>query len=339
MDLSIIIPARCEEFLSKTIEDILEHIEADTEVIATLDGEWSDPPIPQHERVNVIYVPETIGQRAGQNIACRLARGKYVMKVDAHCAFDQGFDRKMIEFFKKHGDDITAVPVMRNLHVFDWKCFNCGKKWYQDAKPENCDQCFRGDKIRKKMLWQPRRGTRNASYCFNAEPRFMYFKEYQNSEAYKKTAKDGYNETMSLQGSCFMCTRENYWKKELCDETMGNWGNQGIEVACKTWLSGGRVLVNHETWYAHLFRTKADFGFPWPVSGRDQQKVKANVKSLFWDNKWPQMKYPISWLVEKFRPIIAKDSNNKMVEVWTDKDLKELKKQEDGHRIQNSRNS
>ena len=33
-DLSILIPARSEMFLSRTIEDILQHIEADTEVIA-----------------------------------------------------------------------------------------------------------------------------------------------------------------------------------------------------------------------------------------------------------------------------------------------------------------
>ena len=92
-DLSILIPARNEEFLSKTIEDILSNIEADTEVIAVLDGEWANPPIPQHPRVNVIYLPESIGQRAAGNLACRLSRAKYIMKVDAHCAFDKGFDK------------------------------------------------------------------------------------------------------------------------------------------------------------------------------------------------------------------------------------------------------
>jgi len=304
MELSIIIPARCEEFLAKTIEDILTHREADTEVIATLDGEWASPVIPQHERVNVIYVPESVGQRAAQNLAAKLAKGKYLMKVDAHCSFDQGFDRKMIEFMKEVGDDVTCVPVMRNLHAFDWKCYHCGKKWYQDAEPENCDQCFKGDKIKRKMLWEPRRGTHSTSYCFNAEPRFMYFQEYkQRPEYIKGKAEKGCTESMSLQGSCFMATRENYWKKELCDENLGNWGNQGIEVACKTWLSGGRVLVNHNTWYAHLFRTKTHFGFPWPVSGRDQKKVKENVKNLFWNNKWDKMIHPVSWLVERFMPI------------------------------------
>ena len=34
MDLSILIPARNEMFLRRTIEDILEHMEGDTEIIA-----------------------------------------------------------------------------------------------------------------------------------------------------------------------------------------------------------------------------------------------------------------------------------------------------------------
>ena len=105
-DLSILIPARNEMFLSRTIEDILANIEADTEVITVLDGVLADPPIPQHERVNVIYLSESIGQRAATNLACKLSNAKYVMKCDAHCSFDKGFDLKMIEAFKETGEKV-----------------------------------------------------------------------------------------------------------------------------------------------------------------------------------------------------------------------------------------
>jgi len=116
-----------------------------------------------------------------------------------------------------------------------------------------------------------------------------------------------------------MCTRKKYWELDLCDEGLGNWGNQGIEVACKTWLSGGRVLCNHRTWYAHMFRTQGgDFSFPYHQSGRDVQKTKENVKSLFWDNKWPKQVRPLSWLIEKFFPVPG----------WTEKDIKKLKEEE-----------
>ena len=39
-DLSVLIPARSEMFLRRTIEDILAHMEGDTEIIVVCDGNW-----------------------------------------------------------------------------------------------------------------------------------------------------------------------------------------------------------------------------------------------------------------------------------------------------------
>jgi glycosyltransferase involved in cell wall biosynthesis len=316
-DLSILIPARNEMFLARTIEDLLANIEADTEIIAVLDGAWADPAIPQHERVNVIYLPEAIGQRATTNLACKLAQGKYVAKVDAHCSFDKGFDRKMIEFFKEVGDDVVAVPIMRNLHAFDWKCYHCGWKKYQGPTPVKCEQCGKTDKIKRKMIWHGKERPQSTSYCFDSEPHFQYFEDWKHRPQYKKDkAEKGYTETMSFQGSFFMSTKEKYWKWEINDEKLGNWGNQGLELACATWLSGGRCLVNHKTWYAHMFRTQGgDFGFPWENKGRDTSKTKNNVKEKFWNFKHPTQIHPVSWLVEKFAPVPG----------WKEEDLKKIK--------------
>src|SRR5690349_15766938 len=114
-DLSILIPARNEDFLKRTIDDILANIEGRTEIVVVLDGALAEPGIPQHPLLTVVYHPVSIGQRASCNEAARLARGKYVMKVDAHCAFDKGFDVKMLAEMQ---DDWTMVPLMKNLHVF-----------------------------------------------------------------------------------------------------------------------------------------------------------------------------------------------------------------------------
>jgi ribosomal protein L37E len=306
-------------FLARTIEDILANIEADTEIIATLDGDWAKPPIPQHDRVNVIYVPEAIGQRAATNIACNLAKGKYVMKVDAHCSFDKGFDRIMLEGFKEVGDNITMVPIMRNLWAFDWKCYHCGKRTYQGPTPTKCVQCGKTDKIRRKMLWIGKHNPQSWSYCFDSEPHFQYFEEYKHRPGIRDAAKEtGFSETMSLQGSCFMATKEKYQELNLCDERLGSWGNQGIEVACRTWLSGGRVLVNHRTWYAHMFRTQGgDFSFPYPQSGKGVQKTKQRTWNTFL-NGWEKQIYPISWLVEKFWPVKG----------WSQEALNKLKEKE-----------
>ncbi|MFA4837762.1 MAG: glycosyltransferase [Dehalococcoidia bacterium] len=314
-DLSILIPARNEMFLARTIQDIFEHSEADTEVIAVLDGAWAEPPLPQHDRVNVIYVPESIGQRAATNMAAKLADGRYLMKVDAHCSFDQGFDRKMLEGFSQVSNETTMIPIMRNLWVFDWKCYSCGWKKYQGPTPKKCEQCG-GTNVKRKMMWVGKHNPQSWSYCFDAQPHFQYFEEYKHRPGIREVAKQsGLSETMSLQGSCFMVSREKYWELNLCDESLGSWGNQGIEVACKTWLSGGRVLINHNTWYAHMFRTQGgDFSFPYPQCGRAQQKTKANTWDQFFNNRWDKQIYPVSWLVKKFWPVFG----------WTDDDLVSL---------------
>ena len=308
-DLSILIPARNEEFLARTVEDIVAAIEADTEVIVVLDGEWANPPIPQHERVVVVYLPESIGQRAATNVAARLSKAKYLMKVDAHCSFDKGFDRKLIEDMQ---DDVTIVPTMLNLHAFNWVC-DCGIVRYQDTGKK----CSCGKDAKMVMVWEPRRGTRNYSYCFDSEPHFQYFRDF----SHRPEGQGELTETMSLQGSCFMVTREKYWELNLSDEAFGSWGSQGIEVAVKTWLSGGRVLCSHKTWYAHMFRTKSGvFGFPYSLSNRQVDNAKKMARELFFGGKWGQAKRPLSWLVEKFMPVPG----------WSQEALDNLKKTESG---------
>lgn len=301
MELSILIPARNEMFLNRTIEDLLEHTEAKTEILVGLDGYWPEVGIPDHPKVKIFHVTEPIGQRAMTNQLARLSKAKYVAKVDAHCAFDQGFDRKMLEFFKEVGNDVVAVPIMRNLHAFDWVCPEGHRRYQGPSGP--CTEC--GKETVKDVVWISKTNPQSTSYCFDSEPHFQYFKEYTKRPEYKKSlAEHGYTESMSLQGSFFMASRHRYWKWELNDERMGNWGNQGIELACAAWLSGGRVLVNHKTWYAHMFRTQGgDFSFPWENRGRDTDKTKQNVKEKFWNMKHPRQIHPVDWLIEKFAPV------------------------------------
>jgi glycosyltransferase involved in cell wall biosynthesis len=303
--LSVLIPSRNEVWLARTIQDLLEHSESDFEIIAALDGQWAEPPIQDHERVTLLYFPQSIGQRAATNQACRIARGEYVVKVDAHCAFEQGWDKKMLAVMQP---DWTMVPTMRNLHIFDWVCENGHRRYQGPSGP--CAAC--GKPTVKDVVWIPKRNPQSRCYCFDPEPHFQYFRSFNE----RPEGHGDLTETMSLQGSFFMLSREKYWELDICNEDFGSWGSQGIEVAVKTWLSGGRVVVNQKTWYAHCFRTQGgDFGFPYDLSGRQVERAKKHAKKLFFENKWPLAKRPISWLVEKFWPIPG----------WKESDLEKLK--------------
>jgi glycosyltransferase involved in cell wall biosynthesis len=303
-DLSILIPARNEQFLSKTVEDILWNSRGKTEVIVVLDGAPALPPLEPNERVTVSYHSNSIGQRAACNEAANMAKGKYIMKVDAHCAFDVGFDVKMMEVMQ---DDWTMAPMMKNLHAFDWVCPGGHRRYQGPSGP--CKEC--GGETVQDIVWISKDSPKSTSYCFDSEPHFQYFREFSK----RPEGIGDITESMSLQGSCFMMTKERYFALGVCDEAFGSWGSQGIEVSVKTWLSGGKVMVNHKTWYAHLFRTQgADFGFPYPQSGNQISHAKNMVRQLFFDNKWPQQKYPLSWLLERFWPVPG----------WKEEDLKKL---------------
>lgn len=289
-DLSILIPARNEEFLARTVQDILENIEMDTEVLVGLDGAPANPPIAEHPRVRVIYESVSIGQRAMTNKLCKMSDAKYIMKADAHCAFDKGFDRKMIE---KMEPDITMIPVMRNLHAFDWVCPDGHRRYQGPSGP--CVTC--GKPTVKDVVWIAKSNPQSICYRFDENMHFQYWNEYSRHN------KADLTETLSIQGSCFMLTRDKYWELDISSEQFKSWGQQGVEVACKTWLSGGRVLVNRKTWYAHMFRTQGgDFGFPYPLSGREVIDNRELSKELFARNKWPGAKKSFEWLIKKFNP-------------------------------------
>jgi hypothetical protein len=295
-DLSVLIPARNEMFLDRTVQDLLEHIEGDTEIIVVFDGPAPDRPVPFtfEPRVGIIALAESIGQRAATNLAARASSAKYLMKVDAHCAFDQGFDVKLMADMQ---DDWTMVPIMRNLHIFDWVCPNGHRRYQSPSGP--CKEC--GAPTTMDIVWRAKTNPQSKAYCFDAEPHFQYFREYSKRPAVRGQEL---TESMSLQGSCWLLTRERYWALNICDEAFGSWGSQGIEVACKTWLSGGKVMVSHKTWYAHCFRTQgADFGFPYPISGQQVEQAKSRARELFFDNTWPQQVRPLSWLLERFWPV------------------------------------
>jgi len=121
-----------------------------------------------------------------------------------------------------------------------------------------------------------------------------------------------------------MLTRDKYWELNVCDEKAGSWGHQGSEVALKTWLSGGRVIVNRKTWYAHMFRTQGgDFGFPWPARESEIEKARQHFRNIFLEDKWPLAVRKLEWLTDKFDAPEWRDVNTptKGIIYYTDNQL------------------
>lgn len=120
--LSILIPSRNEPYLQKTVEDILEHSEADTDIYVGYDGYQELANVTKlSPKVHYVYSTQVMGQRAMTNMLAGNARlfsqADYLMKIDAHCSFSQGFDRIMLEDV---GNDLLNIDL-RELDVEKWQ--------------------------------------------------------------------------------------------------------------------------------------------------------------------------------------------------------------------------
>jgi glycosyltransferase involved in cell wall biosynthesis len=278
--LSVIIPARNEQFLQKTIESVLSAAVEPIEVIAVLDGYWPEQEyvVKDHPSVNVLHFSSPIGQRAAINRGCKVATGKYMMKLDAHCNVAKGFDKILKEDCKY---EWTMVPRMYNLDVETWL----------PKKHKRTDYMY------------------ISSPDFEKPLRAMYYGNYGGIKTAKPSVpKDVViDETMCCMGPGWFMHMDRFWELGGCDEGHGGWGQQGVEVSLKAWLSGGALMVNKKTWFAHFFRGGGvpdgfKSGFPYKISGKDVDKARKYSQDLWLNNKWEKQTRPISWLVEKFDP-------------------------------------
>jgi len=263
--LSVIIPARNEVYLERTIRSVLDAAEGDIEVIAILDGYIPDPQIDMKDnRVIFVHYPESIGQRQAINEGARRAKGEYIMKLDAHCNVDKGFDVKLAQDCEY---EWTVIPRMYNLNH---------------------------------ETWEPKLHKRTDYMYIGCDEGRMLRAEYYNGKQPKNDKV--IDDIMCCMGPCFFMHKDRFWELGGMDEEHGGWGQMGVELACKAWLSGGELKVNKNTWFAHWFRGGGGPGFPYPISGRDQEKARKYSRDLWMNDKWPMQRRGFQWLIDKFNP-------------------------------------
>ena len=228
--ITVIIPARNEEYLQRTISNVLENAEGEIEIIAVCDGYWPKESVKDHPYVNVIHHSEAIGQRHSINEGAKIARGKIIGKLDAHCAVGKGFN-VIIERDCEY--DMTMIPEMYNLDPETWKA-----KYIDDYK-----EAVRMGKVNPYMYIGMVDGNLRAQYYSGNKRKF--FLE-------KKDIK--IDETMCCMGPGWFMHKDRFWELGGCDENHGHWGQMGVELGCKAWLSGGRMVVNKNTWPDQLMQ-------------------------------------------------------------------------------------
>lgn len=101
--------------------------------------------------------------------------------------------------------------------------------------------------------WEPRHYPKMSEYAFDTDLVMQHLPE---------TSSELVVDTMCLQGSAWLVSKENYLKWNLGETELGSWGMQGTELGIKAYLNGGQCKTTKKCFYAHLFREKeADFPY------------------------------------------------------------------------------
>ena len=122
------------------------------------------------------------------------------------------------------------------------------------------------------------------------------------------------DENMICQGSCMFMPME-YFKRliyPLDESSYGYYIGEQFEIMMKVWLSGGKCIVNKNTWYAHLWKGNQYKEYYLKTCGvnlpkRDTHKGREDgikYQTEYWlKDKWPGRIHGFEWLVDKFSPV------------------------------------
>lgn len=265
--VSVIIPSRQERFLNNTINDVLSNATGETEVFVILDAyDLPENEVIEDRRVVYIRLPadgDKMQKRIGINRAVSMARGKYVMSLDAHCMVGRGFDEILA---KDCEENWIVVPRRYKLEPLTWTT-------HKEFAPVDYEY----------WLWQ--------------QYKIGILKPYRWDRPGREHIM--IDDTLTMQGSCWFMHKSYFQKMGFMRvEGYTGWGQEDVELCMETWVNGGRVVVNKNTWYAHLFKG-LKFGRMYRPNNRQHQRSREYAF-----NYWCiQRKDDFIKVIKKFMPL------------------------------------
>ena len=283
--VSIIIPSYKEPYLWETLNDILKKAEGDFEVLVNIDGidkRW--PKLIYDRRITYFHNDKPLGMRGGINKCIKASKGKYLIKVDAHCLFAPGFDVQLQKDIEK---DWCVIPRRYALNADGWKIEERSpfKDYHYIHYP--CKSNHTVGTAMFPQVWEER------------------------TEERKDNSKYIIDDTMAFQGSFWFVDKKYFMGRVgyLQKEGYSTFAGEQLEIGLKYWLGGGKVKVNKKTWYAHLFKNRKYYD---QVVGFNARKYKKELRyRAGWNwltkhwlrNEEPNMIHKFDWLIEKFWPV------------------------------------
>jgi GT2 family glycosyltransferase len=222
--LSVVIPSYRDPLLHKTIDSLLEAsgLGPELEILAVLDGYWSDTPVKTDPRVRVVHLGKNRGMRGAINAGVLVSRGEFIMRTDEHAMFSPGYDCILTETCEPNW---IVTPRRFCLDPVKWEVM-------KDIPPV--------DYMKLKIVGAGS-GQKFSGVEWRRPDRDTYFLD----------------ETPAMQGSCWLMPRA-WWDSvigELQTDGYGPLTQDSHEMTFKTWQASGKLMVNKLAWHAHKHRS------------------------------------------------------------------------------------
>lgn len=279
--VSVLIPCRFgtdnNEYLTRTIKDLYTTAAGEIEVIVVLDGPCKGYKSLRYKGLTTLRNKTVKGRRYSTNKAAAAATGKYIMKIDAHCTIGEGWDEILAA---DCADNWIVIP---RRYWFDAPTWSITDKKYVDAM-SYIYPFYRP--------YKPRLAARPD-------------RERQERDKDKMLVED-----MGFQGSAWFMTKE-HWERigEMDEYGYGTFYGEPEEIGLKTQLgpSGGKVMRNKNTWYAHWGKPPAHWRANPDEAGRvtDYEFYRGQLYTFdyWWNNRWNGQVRNFDWLIERFWPL------------------------------------
>ena len=290
--VSVVIPACNEKFLQATIDSLLSGAAGEIEIYAVLDGgplQYLKP----DPRVTVVRHETSVGMRETVNRLAPTLSGEFLMKCDAHCLFAPGWDAAL----KADCDgDWVAVPTRHSIDGATFSMVPRDYNYHYLTFPYA--ESMYGYGLHGKTFAIGRRGKDGLT---------------DNARINRIRSPFRIDDLMSFQGSCWFTPVKNFLRLGPLDQRHYNFYAESIEVGMRQWMSGGRVVINKKTWYAHYHKGKNDLhtvdgrvGRGFWLSLQGKRESEAYGTDYWMHDRMPGATRTFAWFIDHFHWLLER---------------------------------
>lgn len=256
---SVIIPARNEWHLEKTVQNLLDTATGKIEILVGFDGPFEISErtnidyslLIKDKRVKLIWKEKSVGRRAICNELVKQSTGKFICKIDAHCKLDFGWDTKL-KCICEDNNLVTCAFDELDINTFERK----GNKWVGNYIDKDLN-----------LNWYPNN----------------YF-ENDDSKVYN---------VMSFFPSLYMITRNTFDKFGGHQLYLGEHIHEDLEWTFNIKCTGGDILLRRDVICAHWFKDEYNYDL------YDNDLVNKGVLKSRWNSKSKMIVNPLDQLLNE----------------------------------------